>query len=96
MKIRILPPARFDLIDEYWFYEEREAGVGDYFIESVLADIDTLVIYASIHTVYLGKHRMIASKFPVSIFYLIESDEIQIHAILDNRRSPKWTSNRLN
>ena len=36
MKIRILPPARFDLIDGYWFYEERETGVGDYLLTGCL------------------------------------------------------------
>ena len=96
MKIRILPPARFDLIDGYWFYEEREIGLGDYFIESILADIDSLVIYAGIHLIHLGKHRMIASKFPYSIFYLIDSNKVGIHAVLDNRRDPEWISDRLN
>lgn len=96
MKIQILPPARYDLIDEYWFYEERETGLGDYFITSILADIDSLVILAGIHAMFLGKHRMIASKFPCSIFYLVVSGEIQIHAIMDNRRNPEWISARLN
>lgn len=96
MKIRILPPARFDLIDGYWFYEEREIGLGDYFIESILADMDSLVLYAGIHATHFGKHRMIASKFPHSIFYIINSNEIQIHAVLDNRRNPDWISERLN
>jgi hypothetical protein len=71
MKILILPPARFDLIDCYWFYEEREVGLGDYFIESILAYIDSLVISAGVHAIHFGKHRMIATKFPHSIFYLL-------------------------
>jgi len=78
MKIQILPPARYDLIDEYWFYEERETGVGDYFMTSILADIDSLAIFAGIHPLHLGKHRMIATKFPCSIYYLIESNEIRV------------------
>ncbi len=49
MKIEILPPARFDLIDGYWFYEEQETGLGDYFIESIFADIGSLRVYAGIH-----------------------------------------------
>lgn len=95
MKIRILLPARFDLIDAYWFYEEREAGIGDYFIESILGDIDSLIIYAGIHAMHLGKHRMVASKFPYSIFYLVEADEVRIYAVLDDRRNPEWIRDRL-
>lgn len=94
MKITILPPARVDLIDGYWFYEEREVGLGDYFIDSILADIDSLVSYAGIHARHFGRYRMIASKFPYSIFYLVDSNQIQIHAVLDNRRDPEWVSNR--
>ena len=96
MKIRILPPARFDLVDGYWFYEDREIGLGDYFVESIFEDIDSLAVNAGIHPILLGKYRMIASKFPYSIFYLIDSNEIQILAILDNRRDPSWISERLN
>ncbi len=96
MKIRILPPARFDLISGYWFYEERETGLGDHFIESIVADIDSLIIFAGIHAVHLGNHRMIASRFPYSIFYKVDETEVRIHAILDNRRDPEWISGRLN
>ncbi|MEO7540161.1 MAG: type II toxin-antitoxin system RelE/ParE family toxin [Pyrinomonadaceae bacterium] len=95
MKISILAPARFDLIDGYWFYEEQQTGLGDQFVESIFADIDSLLITAGIHFVLFGKHRMIASKFPYSIFYLVGSNEVRIHAVLDNRRDPSWISDRL-
>ena len=96
MTIRILPEARADLIEAYWFYEEREVGIGDYFIESIMGDIDSLVVYAGIHAIHHRKQRFVASKFPHSIYYLIESNEIQIYAVIDNRRDPEWISKRLN
>ncbi len=96
MKIRILPPARFDLIDGYWFYEERESGLGGYFIGSIFADIESLQTYAGIHAKHLGKNRMVASKFPYSIFYLVEQSEIRVHAVLGDRRNPDWIRDRLN
>ena len=96
MKILILPPARFDLIDGYWFYEEQESDLGGYFIRSIFADIESLQIYAGIHAKHLGKNRMVASKFPHSIFYLVEQSEIRIYAVLDDRRNPDWIRERLN
>ena len=39
MKIRFAPEAKQDLTDGFWFYEDQEAGVGDYFRQSVSADI---------------------------------------------------------
>ena len=96
MKIRVLSPARYDLIEGYWFYEEREAGLGDYFTESIYADIETLVRIAGIHLVIFDTHRMVASRFPFSIYYSVNESEILVHAVLDNRRDPAWISQRLN
>lgn len=96
MKIVILPPARKDLIDGFWFYEDQEIGLGNYFIDFIFADIESLLIYAGVHSIHFGKHRMVASRFPFSIFYLAEDEEIRVYAVLDNRRDPDWISDRLN
>ena len=95
MKIVVLRPARYDLIEGYWFYEEQKAELFNYFIRSISADIESLSAYAGVHAKCFGKHRMVASKFPYSIFYLIEGSEIRIYAVLDNRRDPEWISERL-
>ena len=46
MKIRILDAAAQDLIDGFRFYEMQEAGLGQYFLDSLFADVDSLLIYA--------------------------------------------------
>lgn len=46
MKIRILDSASQDLEDGFHFYERQESGLGDYFIDSLFSDIDSLRIYA--------------------------------------------------
>ena len=96
MKIKILRSARQDLIDGYLFYEQQSAGLGEYFRDSLISDIDSLLIHARCHSIMHGKHRKVASHFPYSIFYLVEGNEIRIHAIIDNRRDPEWISGRLN
>ena len=35
-----------DLKDGKSFYDQRESGVGDYFWDSLVADIESLIIYA--------------------------------------------------
>ncbi len=42
MRIRILKSAQEDLREGYWFYESQEAGVGDYFLDSLNSDIDRI------------------------------------------------------
>ena len=96
MKIKILRSARQDLIDGYLFYEQQSAGLGEYFRDSLISDIDSLLIHARSHSIMHGKHRKVASHFLYSIFYLVEGNEIRIHAIIDNRRDPEWISGRLN
>lgn len=96
MKIRILPEARADIIDAFWFYEESEPGLGSYFVNSISEDIDSLLVTAGVHSLHFDKHKKVATKFPFSIFYLIEKDEIRIYAVLDDRRDPEWISERLN
>jgi len=61
-----------------------------------MKDIDRLEFSAGGHAVYFGKHRMTASKFLSSIFYLIENNEINVYAVVDQRRDPEWISERLN
>lgn len=49
MKIQILDLAKADLLDGHRFYEKQEAGLGDYFLRNLFADIDQLQLTAGIH-----------------------------------------------
>lgn len=50
MKIVLLPSALDDLSNGFDFYERQREGLGDYFLEALLSDIDSLRLYAGIHT----------------------------------------------
>ncbi|OGU18141.1 MAG: hypothetical protein A2076_05990 [Geobacteraceae bacterium GWC2_53_11] len=96
MKIRILDAASQDLIDGARFYEKQEAGLGEYFIDSLFSEIDSLLIYAGIHPVLFGTyHRMLAKRFPFAIYYKTAGNMVSIHAVLDCRRNPAWARKRL-
>ncbi|MEW6378754.1 MAG: type II toxin-antitoxin system RelE/ParE family toxin [bacterium] len=91
MKVRdivILKDAADDLNDGKAFYDQREAGVGDYFWDSLLADIESLVIYAGIHNREHGLYRMLAKRFPYAIYYEIVDDIAYVVAVLPMRRNP--------
>jgi plasmid stabilization system protein ParE len=95
MEIRLLESARDDLRDGWMFYEQQAAGIGDYFLDSIQADVQSLRIYAGIHELADGFHRMLAKRFPFAIYYLMTEDGIDIYAILDCRRDPNWIAKRL-
>lgn len=95
MKIRILETAKEDLRQGWRFYEKNAPGLGNYFLEAIEADVKSLIIYAGIHEVVEGLHRMLASRFPFAIYYQVERNTIDIYAILDCRRDPDWIVKRL-
>ena len=84
-----------DLNDGKAFYDQREAGVGDYFWDSLIADIESLVIYAGIHNERYGFHRMFAKRFPYAIYYEIKDAIAYVVAVLPMRRDPSWIDRRL-
>jgi plasmid stabilization system protein ParE len=93
--IRLLETAQDDLLAGYLFYEDNAPGVGDYFLSSIDADVKSLRIYAGIHEIVDGFHRMLAKRFPYAIYYTVATEQIDIYAILDCRRDPAWIERRL-
>ncbi|MCK4778062.1 MAG: type II toxin-antitoxin system RelE/ParE family toxin [Actinomycetia bacterium] len=97
MNIIILESASQDLVDGYWFYEKQLESLGQYFLDSLYSDIDSLKIYAGIHQIYFDKYyRLLSKRFPFAVYYRIEDKEVQVYAILDCRRDPTWIRNKLN
>ena len=95
MTVVILEDAAADMEFGQRFYESRESGVGVYFVESILSDLDSLVLYAGIHRVHLGFHRMLSRRFPFGIYYEVERETACVYAILDMRRNPLWIRREL-
>jgi plasmid stabilization system protein ParE len=95
MKIEILSDAAEDLLAGFHFYEHQSPGLGNYFLDSLYSDIDSLLLFGGIHCVVYGKHRSLSKRFPYAIYYSVEADTVRVHAVLDCRRNPAWTRKRL-
>ncbi len=90
MKIEILSSAITDLSEGRLFYEKQGEGLGEYFFDSLFSDIDSLTLYAGIHPVFYGYHRMLSKRFPYAIYYKFKKESaIIIWRVLDLRRDPK-------
>ncbi len=96
MRVYILRTAENDLDDGYVFYEDREEGVGEYFLRSLYKDMLSLKTLAGAHQKVGEYFRKHASRFPHAIYSKVEDDEIRIYAVIDTRRNPDWISERLN
>jgi hypothetical protein len=64
-------------------------------LHSLFSDIDSLAIYGGIHAKVYGLHRSLSRRFPFAIYYDVQADEVQVHAVLDCRRKPSWIRKRL-
>ena len=68
--VLLVAEASEDLEAARDFYNQRERGIGDYCVDSLLTDIESLSLYHGIHRLQFGCHRMLASRFPFGIYYL--------------------------
>ena len=51
---------------------------------------------AGIHAIQFGTYfRLLSKRFPWSVYYQLEGDEIRVYAVVDNRRDPGLTRNRM-
>ena len=95
MKIQLSSDALADLEEGFNFYRQQAPGLGSYFIASLTSDIEALSYYGGIHQVVHGYYRALSRRFPFCIYYTIEADDLTVMAILDARRDPLWTRQRL-
>jgi len=95
MRVEILDEAERDLVDGFRFYEGLSEGLGDYFLDSLFSDIDSLQIFAGIHAVYFSYHRLLSKRFPFAVYYRVQNEVARVHAVLDCRRDPASTQDRL-
>jgi len=69
MRIEVLDDTKNDLVEGFLFYQEQSPGLGSYFLDSLSADIDSLLLYTGMHRIVYGSHRCVASRFPFAIYY---------------------------
>lgn len=89
MKIKLLSSALDDLSEGCSFYEKQGEGLGEYFLDSLFSDIDSLTLYGGINPKFFGYHRMLSKRFPYAIYYKLEEESVVVWRVLDLRRDPK-------
>lgn len=96
MRIRISCAASEDLLKGHEFYERQQQGIGGYFLDSLYADIDALLLYGGMHPKPVGRlHRAMAKRFPFAIYYDLKDDLVTVVAVLDCRQNPDSIVERL-
>ena len=94
-KVIALKEVANDLEEGRLFYDRKEPGIGDYFFDSLISDIESLKLFAGIHSKRFGYHRMLSKRFPFAIYYELDEDTAIVIAVLDMRRDPAWIHGKL-
>lgn len=86
MNIQILDEAVDDLTAGYRFYEQQMPGLGEYYLDSLWSEIQSLRLYGGIHALHHGHHRLLAKRFPFAVYYQIAPEQVvSVRAVLDCR-----------
>ena len=89
MKLQYTDRAKKDIELAFVWYERQRRGLGFEFLDcmeiGVKSILDNPEIYQLCHSVF---RRCLIRRFPYSIFYTIEKNEIIVHSVFHNRLNP--------
>jgi plasmid stabilization system protein ParE len=77
------------------FYARQGKSVGDYFLDSLFSDIDSLELYAGVHMRVFDYYRMLARRFPYAVYYRVDGDVCVVFRVLDCRQEPEKAAEAL-
>ena len=83
-----LEEVSFDLEIAEQFYEKQSKGLGGYFRDCILSDIESLWLYGGIHNRIFSLYRLLSKRFPYGIYYEIKENIVIVVAVLDLRQNP--------
>jgi toxin ParE1/3/4 len=90
MKLRYTDRAKDDIELALAWYERQRRGLGFEFLDclenALKSVIDNPTLYQN-H--YLNFKGCVIRRFPFTIFYSIEPNEIIVHSVFDNRQNPQ-------
>jgi plasmid stabilization system protein ParE len=95
MNIRLLAPAQSELDEAIDWYDQQAPGLGEAFL------IETLKVFRLIrqfpeawHPLGPGVRRCRINRFPYSVIYAQEGDELLVLAIAHQHREPHYWRDR--
>lgn len=87
-EVRLTDEATQDIDNAVIFYDQIEPGLGEYFFDSIIADVEALEFFGGLHQKRFGYHACPASRFPFIIYYAVQEPFVHVVAVLDTRKQP--------
>ena len=90
MRLRYTDRSKEDLDIAIAWYEKQRRGLGFEFLDCVEIAIKSIVRSPELYRIYYSQFRgCLVRRFPFTIFYTIEENEIIVHSVFDSRQDPK-------
>ena len=95
-RVTYLDPAQEELMAAARYYEKQRSGLGPRFLEATKElTIRIQENPLSGKVVYKKIRRRLVKKWPYTILYRVDPDEIAIVAVMHKRRSPDYWHDRI-
>ena len=89
MKLRYTDRSKDDIELAFAWYERQRRGLGFEFLDCIEASIQNIIDCPEMYQRRYSNFRGCPiRRFPFSIFYTIEDNEIVVHSVFDNRQDP--------
>jgi plasmid stabilization system protein ParE len=90
MILRYTDRSENDVEFAFKWYEIQRRGLGFEFLDCVEMSLSSILRFPEMYKIcYSTFRRCVIRRFPFSIFYTIEGEEIVIHSVFDNRQDPQ-------
>ena len=94
-KLIFHPDVSFEIKASYNWYQEKVIGLGEDFMNELESAYQAIVEFPKTWPKFQkGFHRFLLSRFPFSVIYREESNQIYIVAVMHNSRRPGYWLNR--
>ena len=92
VELAIAREAELDIAEAYLWYEDRRAGLGEEFLSSVDACLESIRRRPDMYpVVHEGYRRSLIRRFPYAVFYEPSEATVTICAVFHTARDPdKW------
>jgi plasmid stabilization system protein ParE len=90
MKLRYTDRAKDDVELAFAWYERQRRGLGFEFLDCVEIVVKSIIENPEMYRIhYLNFRGCVVRRFPFSVFYTVEENEIVVHSVFDNRQDPE-------
>ncbi len=89
MKLRYTDRAKGDIERALIWYEKQRRGLGFDFLDCIEIAVKSIMDNPEIYKMsYKNFRSCVVRRFPFSIFYTIDPNEIVVHSVFNNRQNP--------